>query len=122
MIPLTEANNTTYFDKNGSIKNLFFAPVNQVAIIESKKGAVRSNHWHKVGWHWLYLISGKMEYFERDLDGSNSITKTIGPGEMVFTGPNKVHKTVFLEDTVMLNFTGHKTREEHEADIVKEEF
>lgn len=109
-------------DKNGTITNILFQPVEHVAVIESPKGAVRSNHWHKKSWHFLYVLSGRMEYAERKLDGSDRKVLIVGPGEMVFTGPNLVHRTTFLEDTVMLSLTNNASQENHEEDLVKEEF
>ena len=34
-------------DKRGYIKDLFDKPSNSVILIESKKGTVRANHYHK---------------------------------------------------------------------------
>ena len=107
---------------NNLIKNILWAPVNHIAILKSEKGSIRSNHWHKKGWHYLYVVSGSLRYYERDLDGKNSKCILVKEGELVFTGPHKVHKVEFLEDTVLLNITPNKNQKEHEEDIVKEEF
>ena len=33
--------------------------------ITSKKGSIRSNHYHKNDYHYLYIESGKCEYSEK---------------------------------------------------------
>jgi quercetin dioxygenase-like cupin family protein len=71
----------------------------------------------------LYLISGKVKYYERDLDGSNITINEYLPGQMFFTPPNKVHKVEFLEDTILVSIgKDSKDHDSHEQDIVREEF
>jgi dTDP-4-dehydrorhamnose 3,5-epimerase-like enzyme len=111
-------------DARGKIQNLVLDPITSVAIITSKAGTVRSNHYHKTDWHYLYVISGSMKYYERDVDSDNQIEPiVVKAGEMVFTGPMKVHKTEFLEDTVMMSFAKNvRDHEHHEEDVVRVEF
>lgn len=112
-------------DVRGKIQNLVLSPITSTAIITSKAGSVRSNHYHNANWHYLYIVSGSMEYYERDVDASGENIKPIiiRAGEMVFTAPHKVHKTVFLENTVMMSFgAGVKDHEHHEEDLVRVEF
>lgn len=112
-------------DERGEIKNLLFTPINSVAIINSKAGTVRSNHYHLSDFHYLYVISGSMEYYERDIGQSSDEIKPIivKTGQMVFTPPHKVHKTVFLEDTVLLSCAKNvRDNEHHEQDVVRIEF
>jgi quercetin dioxygenase-like cupin family protein len=64
-----------------------------------------------------------VRYYERNLDGSGLITKNYMPGDMFFTPPNKVHKTEFMSDCVMISLGKEsKDHETHEKDIVREEF
>lgn len=112
-------------DIRGKIQNLVLSPITSTAIITSKAGSVRSNHYHNENWHYLYIVSGSMEYYERDVDASGENVKPtiVKSGEMVFTAPHKVHKTVFLENTVMMSFgAGTKDHEHHEEDLVRVEF
>lgn len=112
-------------DARGVIQNLLLTPITSVAIITSKVGTVRSNHYHLKNWHYLYVVSGSMDYYERDINesGENMKPIVVKAGQMVFTGPMKVHKTVFLEDTVMMSFgAGTKDHEHHEEDLVRVEF
>lgn len=108
----------------GVIQNLLNTPINGAAIITSKNGSVRSNHYHNEDFHYLYIISGSMEYYERIVDevfvGKPFI---VTAGQMVFTPPKRVHKTVFLEDTVMISLSKrNRDHESHEQDVVRVEF
>jgi quercetin dioxygenase-like cupin family protein len=110
-----------FVDERGVIQNILLEPINSVAIITSKAGTERSNHYHKTDWHYLYVISGSMEYYEREIEevfaGKPLIVKE---GEMVFTPPLKVHKTVFLTDCVLLSMAKNiRDHEHHETDVVR---
>lgn len=107
----------------GIIQNLLNCHVGAVAIIHSKKGSVRSQHYHLSNWHYLYVVSGEVKYFERNLDGTELMTRTYVAGDMFFTPPNKVHKTEFMSDTILISL-GKESKDHlsHENDIVREEF
>lgn len=112
-----------FINDKGKIINILFKPVQSVALIESKAGSIRSNHYHKSDVHWLYVVSGSMKYYERDLDGSNKLEFIVNTGEMVFSDSMKVHKTEFLEDTVLISMAKNiRDHEHHEEDVVREEY
>ena len=112
-----------FINDKGRIINILFEPVQSVAIIESKRGSIRSNHYHKSDAHWLYVVSGSMMYYERDLDGSNRIEIVVNAGEMVFSDAMKIHKTKFLEDSVLISMAKKiRDHEHHEEDVVREEY
>jgi quercetin dioxygenase-like cupin family protein len=119
-VPLPEG----YKDTRGIIQNLLLTTVSNVALVTSKKGSTRSNHYHKEDWHYLYVVSGSLNYYERDIDGSGDVEPLIiKAGELIFTPPLKVHKTVFLEDTIMISM-GKKSQDHvhHEEDVVRVPF
>ena len=106
---------TTFTDERGCIRNIGHA-----SIIESKAGSVRSNHYHKAGWHYLYVVSGAMRYKEKDAPGGTVILdRLVEPGQMVHTGPNAPHRTEFLEDTVMISL---QSEHAHDEDLVRVEW
>lgn len=112
-------------DSRGIIQNILNEPINAVAIIKSKAGSVRSNHWHRENDHYLYILSGSLEYYERNINENGKNIKPIiyKTGEMFYTPPQKVHKVCFLEETILLSLGKNiKTHEAHEADLVREEF
>lgn len=123
--PLVPLDNP-FIDERGAIQNLLNTPIQCASIITSKKGSVRSNHFHKTDWHYLYVMSGSMEYYERPVDMDHDITQKpliVNAGQMVFTPPNAIHKTIFIEDTVLLSFSKrNRDHESHESDIVREEY
>lgn len=108
----------------GEIQNLLLKPVQSVARIESVKGAVRANHWHRTDFHYAFVESGKVLYFERDV-GCTTIPEpiTFGPGEMFFTPPAREHAMLFAKDSVIFTFARRvRNHEEHEADVVRVAF
>ena len=108
----------------GVIQNLIEkCSLNSVAIVESKAGSERSNHWHKEGDHFLYCLKGSFEYYERDIDSTNYIKIIVSTGMMIYTPPKKIHLTVFLEDTTMISIGSNpRSHEDHENDLVREKF
>jgi len=111
-------------NEKGIIQNLLLTPITSVAIITSKAGSVRSNHYHKTDWHYLYILSGSLKYYERNIDTLIDIEPFIEKaGQMVFTPPKYLHKTEFIEDTIMISMAHNiRDHERHEADIIRQEF
>ena len=63
-------------DDRGAIQSLVNFPMKNLSLISSKKGAVRSNHYHLTDWHYMYMISGSADYYSRPLDSKeNPIVK-----------------------------------------------
>jgi quercetin dioxygenase-like cupin family protein len=119
-----------FTDERGSISNLplpseiqtiFDRPTQNVAVITSKAGTTRSNHYHKQSCHWCYLVSGEMSYYEQDIgDSDPPIGRRVEAGQAVFTPPLKKHAMVFHEDSVMISISDMpQTTTEHEGDLVR---
>src|SRR5687767_11139519 len=70
-------------DERGAIQSLVNFPMKNLSLISSKKGTLRSNHYHVTDWHYMYVLSGSFDYFYRPT-GSTEPPKTIrlGAGEM----------------------------------------
>lgn len=92
-----------HVDSRGSIQSLVNFPMKNLSLITSKKGAIRSNHYHVTDWHYMYVLSGSFDYYYRPTgsDAEPSVIR-VSAGEMVFTPPMEDHATVFLEDTQLL--------------------
>lgn len=71
-----------------------------VMIIESKKGAIRANHFHRSDSHIMHIVSGCMRYVEEHHGFLEE--KTLRAGDSVLTLPGIPHAAEFLEDTVMV--------------------
>lgn len=114
-----------FVDDRGVIQNLLNSPINGAAIITSKKGSIRSNHMHQEDFHYLYVMSGSLHYYERDLkqDGSTISPVLYVAGQMIFTPPFKVHKVVFLEDSILISLSKrNRDHLSHEEDLIRVEF
>ena len=113
-----------FINNNGKIQNLILGNISCVSLIESVKGSMRSNHYHKTDYHYLYIISGSLLYLERKV-GENNIPEPIlyTKGQMFFTPELMEHVTIFLEDTVMISMSKNKRSHElHEKDVVRVSF
>lgn len=94
-------------------------PLQAILRITSKAGSIRSNHYHKKDFHYIYVESGKCEYSEKPADNSNAKVETVTllPGDLVLTNPGIVHAVKFLEDTVLYAFTTEKReQDQYEGD------
>jgi dTDP-4-dehydrorhamnose 3,5-epimerase-like enzyme len=106
-------------DSRGFIQSLVNFPMKNLSLIVSKKGTVRSNHYHLTDWHYMYVLSGSFDYYYRpsETDQKPSVIR-VTSGEMVFTPPMEDHATVFLEDTELLAMSRNpRDQEAYEADV-----
>lgn len=108
-------------DDRGFIQCLTNIPVQNISYIFSVKGSVRSNHYHKTDWHYMYLLSGRMDYYSRKVGEGKLIEKTIlNPGDMVFTPPLEEHTSYFPEDTYFLAISKNpRDQKAYESDVVR---
>ncbi|MCI0604081.1 cupin domain-containing protein [bacterium] len=111
-------------DERGAIKNIFDPDirVRSVLLITSKAGSIRANHYHKKDTHYVYLLSGKMVYTEKDMNSMNSKKRSyiIHPGDLVLSPPMMAHAMHFLEDTLFLAFTTERREQgSYEKDTVR---
>lgn len=121
-VPLDEP----FVDARGIIQNLVLKPMTSLAVITTKAGTLRSNHYHRTDWHYIYVVSGRIAYFERDVvrdDDTIPDSVEFGAGEMFFTPPMKEHAVAFLEDTVIMTASKNvRSHEGHEEDLVRVDF
>lgn len=114
-----------FIDERGDITRLLDEkeyPVKAILYITSKKGTVRANHYHKKDYHYVYCLSGKFRYSEKDMSKPKSKLSTVilKPGDRVLSKPMFFHRMEFLEDTVFLAFTTETRRQsKYEADTVR---
>jgi mannose-6-phosphate isomerase-like protein (cupin superfamily) len=103
----------------GPIVNLNVA--GNVSIIHCEANSRRSSHHHLTDWHYLFVVSGRMLYWERPAGSDEPPTqREYFPGDMVFTGPMLDHWTEFPERTTLVSVSRlHRTKETHEADLVR---
>lgn len=94
-------------DERGIIANILEESITHVAIITSKKGAIRANHYHPEQIQYVYLVSGEYESVSKNLKDKNAKleSKIIKPGDLVITPPMIAHAMRFKKDSVLLNLT-----------------
>lgn len=97
----------SFVDERGAISNILEEPINHAAIITSKAGSIRGNHYHPKQIQYVYLISGKYESVSKDIKNRDSKmqSKIIKPGSLVITPPMVAHAMRFLKDSILLNLT-----------------
>ena len=117
-----------FVDARGSIQNIVElgegdTPIRGVAIIRTRAGEVRSNHWHQKDFHFLHVLSGKVRYEWRPVDSRDEpLSDEYEAGETFFTGARVWHRVTSLTDSVMVSASRlSRTHEEHEADLVRDD-
>ncbi len=110
-----------FVDDRGAIQPLVDKMMRSAVMIESKKGSLRANHYHKTDWHYCYVISGCIEYYHRPTGSEDEpemlLVKT---GQMMFTPPMIDHGMKFPEDTVFLTLSRNpRDQATYEADVVR---
>lgn len=110
-----------FVDARGEIRPLLERMMRSAMLIRSVKGALRANHYHKTDWHYCYMISGAMEYFERPTGSAETPRLIVArAGQMLFTPPLVDHAMRFTEDTVWLTLSRNaRDQDSYEADVVR---
>jgi len=116
-----------FVDDRGSITKLLDdgkTNIKSVLLITSKAGSIRSNHYHKKDAHWIYMISGSMEYYEKPVRGRAKTKKVIvNAGDVIFTPSMAIHATKFLEDSVFIALSSKsRNQKAYEADTIRVKF
>ena len=117
MVPLEDP----HADGRGAIQSLLNFPAKNISLITSKKGTLRSNHYHRTDWHYMYVLSGSFDYYYRPTNSNEEPKKiAVRAGQMVFTPPMEDHTTVFTEDCELLAISRNpRDQATYEADTVR---
>lgn len=114
-----------YEDERGEIRSLLEGvPFTSVLRIVSRRGAIRANHYHQEDYHYCYLESGRMEYYERAVGSSEQPKPVIiTAGRLFHTPPMREHAMRFVEDSVMWCFSRNsRAQADYEDDTVRVPF
>ena len=106
-------------DNRGTIQSLVNFPMKNISLISSKKGVVRSNHYHITDWHYMYVLSGSFDYYYRPTGSDDELQRVrVKVGELIFTPPMEDHATVFLDDCDLLAISRNpRDQEAYEEDV-----
>lgn len=111
------------YDNRGTISDIFYKhPIDHVAIIRSKKGALRGDHYHKQTTQHILVTKGSLRYYWRMLDQEiNQVQDvTVFEGEMVTTPPFEVHALEILEKNEFIAFSeGKRGGKQYESDTFR---
>ena len=110
-----------FVDLRGSIQPLVDSIMKSAIMIHSKAGSLRANHYHKTDWHYCYVISGKINYYYKELNSDKAPELLIvEKGNMVFTPPLVEHCMKFPEDTLFLTLSRNpRDQETYELDVIR---
>ncbi|MEK7546602.1 MAG: cupin domain-containing protein [Patescibacteria group bacterium] len=95
-------------DERGEIWDIIEGKeIGHIGLITSKKGAKRANHYHEQSIQYTFIISGKAEWYTKDLDIPDAQVEKVvlNPGDLTIVQPRVAHALVALEDTLFLDFT-----------------
>jgi len=110
-------------DARGDISDIFYKrPIDHVAVINSKKGALRGDHYHKDTTQSIYIVKGSLRYYYKKYGDPDSKIKSvvIKEREMITTSPYEVHALEILEDNQFIVFSeGKRGGEDYESDTFR---
>lgn len=93
-------------DVRGEIHNIFEGRIEHIALITSKKGTVRANHYHQEDHQFIYLVSGAFRSHSLDIRRPEKRqVLDVRPGDIVETPAYIAHAQEFTEDSVFLALT-----------------
>jgi quercetin dioxygenase-like cupin family protein len=110
-----------FADQRGQIQPLVDLPMESCVLIDSRKGSVRANHYHRSDWHFCYVLSGSIEYLHRPHGSSAKPGRVlVREGQLFFTPPMVEHAMLFPQDTRFLVLgRNSRSQEVYEADVVR---
>ena len=109
-------------DDRGTIVDIFYKHnIEHIAVIESVKGSIRGNHYHKQTTQHMLITKGSLEYWHKPL-GSEEKAECVllERGDFVSTPPNEVHALRIVEDNEFIVFTeGLRGGKDYEQDTFR---
>ena len=96
-----------FTDARGAIFDILNTEVRHVGLITFSKGAVRGNHYHKIGTQYTYVLKGKVELKVKNLEEANSVSESIimVPGDLVEIPPMIAHAYTAIEESTIVDLT-----------------
>ena len=109
-------------DKRGTITDLFYKKnINHVAVIKSKKGVRRGDHYHKKTTQYMYCTKGELEYWYKKKGSKKKSKKVLlKEGFLIKTPPNEMHALKITKNNEFIVFTtGLRGGKDYEADTFR---
>ena len=109
-------------EKRGNIVDIFYKEnINHVAVINSKKGAQRGDHYHKKTTQHMLITKGALEYWHKPLKSRSPATyELLHEGDLVSTPPLEVHALYIVSDNQFIVFSeGKRGGRDYESDTFR---
>ena len=109
-------------DSRGSISDIFYKKnINHVAIIKSKGGVKRGDHFHKKTTQWMLITKGSLEYWFKAKGSKRKPKKVIlKEGDIVETPPYEMHALKIIKSNEFIVFTvGKRGGKDYESDTYR---
>ena len=110
----------THQDERGSITDIIEQlDFNGATIIESKKGSIRGNHYHKETIQYIYIINGKLKAKSKKVNEA-MVEITVFPGDLISHEPLEAHCFEAIENSLFLVLSsGLRTGKDYEKDTYR---
>ena len=110
-------------DARGEILSIVDEKISNVSIITCSKNTIRSNHYHKKDFHFMYVLEGKIDYFYKSLENENISYISVEVGDSIFTPCMEIHATFFPVKTKLIVSSGFpRDQKTYENDTVRVKF
>ena len=110
-------------DLRGHILSIVDEQVSNVSIIHSNAESIRSNHYHLTDWHMMYVLSGKIDYFFKEINSDEIKYLAVNVGDNIFTPPMEIHATYFpVKTSLIVSSLNPRDQKTYESDTVRVEF
>ena len=110
-------------DTRGSIVSIVDDVVQNVSLITCNAGSIRSNHYHKKDFHYMYVLEGEIDYFYKELNNDVVHYFKVKKDDIIFTPKNEIHATFFpLRTKLIVSSMLPRDQETYENDTVRVEF
>ena len=109
-------------EKRGKIVDVFYKEnINHIAIINSKKGVRRGDHYHKKTTQHILITKGVLEYWHKPLNSKKPAKyELLKEGDLVSTPPFEVHALNIIEDNQFIVFSeGKRGGKDYESDTYR---
>ena len=110
-------------DDRGYILSIVDNQIKNVSIIFCKKGSLRSNHYHREDFHYMFVLEGEIDYFYKELKEKTIHYLKVKKGQTIFTPNMEIHATYFPKDTkLIVSSKNPRDMETYENDTVRVDF
>ena len=109
-------------DDRGEIRMILEScQIGSISRISSHTGSTRANHYHPNDYHFIEVLQGIVELYERPVGSKEKpILKMVHPGDIALTNPNIEHTMYFPYFTVF-NCYSHlpRNKDNYEKETIR---